>query len=82
MLAAGVFREVDSQKDSDGLNFARKTIVISVLTLSFNSVREVKQLRPPLQRTAAMHMVVLVASSVTVLNSRGPYGLYFADPRN
>lgn len=67
-LAARVVREVNLQKDTDGLNFARKAMIISGLSLNTNGFWEVKQLTPALQRIVEKHNTVFDASRSAALD--------------
>ena len=48
-LSAAVIREVENEKDSDGVSFVRKAMIGSGMGLNLNGKWEVRQLFPHLQ---------------------------------
>lgn len=55
-LAADAVRDVNRQRDSDGLSFARKAMIMTGMALNTNGQWEVSQLTPQLQNIVSKHM--------------------------
>lgn len=73
-LAASVVQEKNLQKDSDGLNFARKALIISGPSLNMNGAWVVQQLMPALQRVVLKHRTVFDASRATAVDKKTVLG--------
>lgn len=61
-LAARCVREVNQQRDEDGVSVARKAMIITGMALNTNGVWEIRQLNPGLQRIIQKHKSVFEAT--------------------
>ena len=66
-LAARCVREVNQQRDADGIGFASKAMVITGLALNTNGRWEVQQLTPELQRIVQKHHTVFDCARTTAM---------------
>ena len=66
-LAARCVREVNQQRDEDGICFARKAMVITGLALNTNGQWEVQQLTPELQRIVQKNHTVFDCARTTAM---------------
>lgn len=68
-LAAKCVREVNQQRDADGISFARKAMIITGLGLNTNGHWEIGQLTPELQRIVRKHQTVFDAARAKAIGS-------------
>ena len=68
-LAAKCVREVNLQRDENGLSFARKAMIITGLALNTNGSWEVGQLTPDLQNIISSHKSVFDAARAKAMES-------------
>lgn len=68
-LAAKCVRQVNQQRDEDGLTYARKAMIITGMALNTNGLWEVSQLTPDLQRIVRKHASVFEASRNEAMSS-------------
>lgn len=61
-LAAKCVREVNLQRDGDGISYARKAMIITGMALNSNGIWEPSQLRPELQVIISKHRSVFDSS--------------------
>ena len=68
-LAARSIRQVNQQRDDDGLTYARRAMIITGMALNTNGLWEVYQLTPDLQRIVRKHASVFEASRNEAMSS-------------
>ena len=67
-LAARCVRDVNRERDEDGISFARKAMIITGLALNTNGLWEVRQLTPELQRIVHKHKQIFEATRSELMN--------------